>query len=218
MAAKRVLGGLLAGLLLGAGLGLAQEGAVLPPPEVEVALLEDAFAQLTGFFREFILEIKGSLTSFETRVTALERMTSTLNGGLRDLEDRCAKFEGAVVPAIMSLEARVTAVEEHDFASLERRLAALDKAYEALAIRIDNNRAKIEGLETAYAAASASLDERLVVVGEVQTEAAAQREEIEGLKAGMARLTEAQQTQWTAIFLVPLAVGGLLFLLLSQGS
>lgn len=218
MTAKRVLGGLLAGLLLGAGLGLGQEGAILPPPEAEVAMLEDAFAQLTGFFREFILEIKGSLTAFETRVSALERTTSTLAGGLGELGDRFAKFEGAVVPAIMSLEGRVTALEGHDFASLERRLGALDKAYEALSIRIDNNRAKIEGLETAFAAASASRDERLAVVEEIQIETASQREEIEGLKAEMARLAEAQQAQWTAIFLVPLAVGGLLFLLLSQGS
>ena len=45
---------------------------------LEVAMLEDAFAQL---FREFILEIKGSLTAFETRVSALERTTSTLARG-----------------------------------------------------------------------------------------------------------------------------------------
>ncbi len=192
---------------------------MLPPPEVEVAMLENAFAQLTGFFREFILEIKGSLISFETRVTALERMTSTLNVGLRELGDRFAKFEGAVVPAIMSLEARVTALEEHDFASLERRLAALDKAYEALSIRIDNNRAKIEGLEIALASLTMSVEELPALVDGVRAEMDAVRQDVRAeLEAFEAKTAAERQAMWTAIFLVPIAVGGLLFLLLSQGS
>ncbi len=215
---KRVSGGFLVGLLLLAGPALGQGAVDLPPAEVEVAMLEEAFAQVTGFFKGFILEIKGSLTMLDKRVESLERTTLSLQTGLEGLAGRLTKFEGAVVPTIVALEGRITALERHDFASLERRLGALDKAFEALSIRIDNNRAKIDGLERALVAVSAGTEARLAVVEEIQSDVAAQGEEIETLKAEVARLAQAQQGQWTAIFLVPLVVGGLLFLLLSPAG
>lgn len=234
--ARRVLGGLLVGMVLWAGLGFAQAEVVLPPTEDEIAVLENAFAQVEDFFRGFILDIKGSLTMLSKRVDDLEKTTLVLQMGVEGLAERSRAqagqiadlaahitnvqqvIEEAIGPKIMDLDSRISALEEYDVASLEGRLGALDKAYEALSISIGNNRAKIEALEAVSSATSATLAERLVVVEDVQLEAVAQREEIEGLKADLARLAEAEQAQWTAIFLVPLAVGGLLFLLLSSGS
>lgn len=217
--AKRILAGLVVGTLLLAGTGLAQGAVELPPAEVEVAALEDAFAQITGFFRGLIIEIKGALTMLSGRVQALERSTLVFQMGLEELGGRFTKFEAVVVPTIVALDKRIGALEKHDFASLERRLGALDKAFEALSVKIDNNRAKIEGLEVVLAEMTTGVEDRLaVVVEEVRTDAAAQREEIETLKSELARLAQGQQAQWSAIFLVPIVVGGLLYLLLSQGG
>ncbi|QAA76213.1 MAG: hypothetical protein BIP78_0447 [Candidatus Bipolaricaulis sibiricus] len=234
--ARRILGGLLVGMLLWAGSGLAQGEVVLPPAEEEVAVLENAFAQVADFFRGFIIEIKGSLTMLGKRADDLEKAALVLQMGVEGLAERSRAQAGQIAdlvsrlmkvhqvieesigPKIMELDGRISALERYDLASLERRIAALDKASEALSIRIDNNRAKIEGLELALVASNTSFEERLAVVEEVQLQAAEQREQIEALKAELARLAQAQQAQWSAIFLVPIAVGGLLFLLLSSGS
>lgn len=214
---RRVLGGLLLGLLLGAGIGFA-EGVVLPPAEVEVAAMEEAFGHVTDFFKGFILEIKGSLTMLGQRVADLERASLILKLGTEDLAARFTKLEGAVVPAIMALEARVTAIEKYDFASLERRIAALDKTSEALLIRIENNRTKIEGLEIVLAGMSTALETLPAAVEEMRAEMDILRQDVrQELDAAQAKFAADQQAMWAAIFLVPIAVGGLLFLLLSQG-
>ncbi len=234
--AKRVVvvGGLLLVLVLGTASGLAQGGVALPPAEEEVAALESAFAQITKFFSGFIGDVKGSLAMLGRKVDDLEKATIVFQMGLEGLAQRFRDqagqlssladrvttieraIEGSIGPALLNLDRRISALEKYDFASFERRLAALDHAHGALSVRIDNNRSKIEALEAALAATSAGLDERLAVVEEVQVEAATQREEIEALKAELARLAQAQQGQWAAIFLVPLAVGALLFLLLGS--
>lgn len=214
--AKRVLGGLLLGLLLWTGFGFA-EGVVLPPAEVEIAAMEEAFGHVTDFFKGFIVEIKGSLTMLGERVNSLERTSLILKLGLEELAARFTKFEGAVVPAIMALEARVTAIEKYDFASLERRIAALDKATEALLIRIENNRTKIEGLEVVLARLSTALESLPAVIEEMRAEMEVVRHDVrQDMDAVQAKFAADQQAMWTAIFLVPIAVGGLLFLLLSQ--
>lgn len=225
--AKRVLGGLLLGLLLWTGFGFA-EGVVLPPAEVEIAAMEEAFGHVTDFFKGFIVEIKGFLTGFmietrasftmlDERVNSLERTSLILKLGLEELAAQFTKFEGAVVPAIMALEARVTAIEKYDYASLERRIAALDKATEALLIRIENNRTKIEGLEVVLAGLSTALESLPAVIEEMRAEMEVVRHDVrQDMDAVQAKFAADQQAMWTAIFLVPIAVGGLLFLLLSQ--
>lgn len=225
--AKRVLGGLLIGLFLGAGTGLA-EGVVLPPAEVEIAAMEEAFGHVTSFFEGFIVGIKGFLTDFvaetrtsftmlDERVVSLDRTSLILKLGVEELAARFTKFEGAVVPAIMALEARVTAIEKYDYASLERRIAALDKAIEALSVRIENNRTKIERLEVVLAGLSAAVEGLPAVVEEMRAEMDVVRQDVRrDMDAVQAKLAADQQAMWAAIFLVPIAVGGLLFLLLSQ--
>jgi len=150
-------------------------------------------------------------------VIALERASLTQKRGMEDLAARFTKFEGTVVPAIMALEARVTAIEKYDFASLERRIAALDKATEALLIRIENNRTKIEGLEVVLAGLSTALESLPAVIEEMRAEMEVVRHDVrQDMDAVQAKFAADQQAMWTAIFLVPIAVGGLLFLLLSQ--
>lgn len=221
---KRVVCGLVAGSLLWVAAGAGQEGVMLPPAEEEIAAMELAFAQVTAFFKGFILEIKGSLTMLDERVKSLERTSLILKLGLEELaaqtklgleqlSGRLTKFEAAVAPAIMALEARVTALEKYDYPSLERRIAALDKAYEALAVRIDNSRAKIEGLEVALAGIRTAIEDLPAVVDEVRADIAVIREDLEAAKA---KCAADHQAMWTAIFLVPIAVGGVLFLLLSS--
>ncbi|MFH1609765.1 MAG: hypothetical protein ABID40_03960 [Candidatus Bipolaricaulota bacterium] len=216
--AKRILGGLVVGTLLLAGTALAQGAVELPPAEVEVVALEQAFAQVTDFFKGLITEFKGSLTMLQAEVRVLERQSLALQMGLEEIAGRVVKIEATILPLIRGLEGRIAALEKHDIGSLERRLGALDKATEALLVKIDNNRAKIEGLETALVAFSADSELCMSVAGETKAEVAAQRQEIETLSAEFTRLAQQQQAQWSAIFLVPIVVGGLLYLLLSQGG
>ncbi len=226
--AKRVVGGLLVGLILGSGVALTQ-GAQLPPAEVEIAAMEEAFGQVTNFFKGFIVEIKGflteftnetrmSFTTFDERVTSLERTSLILKLGLEEMGARFTKFEGAVVPAIMALEGRVTAIERYDYPSLERRIAALAVTNESLSVQIQNNRTKIEGLEVVLAGLTAAVDGLPAVVEEMRAEMDVLRQEVrQEMDAVQAKIAADQQAMWAAIFLVPLAVGGLLYLLLSQG-
>lgn len=218
---KRFVSGILVAVAVAAPLGLAQEA---PPPPAEVAALEGAFAHVVGVFRDFILEVKGSFTMLDERVKSLERTSIVLKLGLEelaaqtrlgleDLRGRLTKLEGAVVPAIMALEGRVTALERYDYPSLERRIAALAVALEALAVRVDNNRSKIEGLEVALAGIRTAVDDLPAMLDEVRGELTVLREDLDAAKA---RCAADHQAMWTAIFLVPLAVGGLLFLLLSS--
>jgi len=199
--------------------GLAQGAVVLPPAEEEVAALEEAFAQITAFFKALITDFRVSLTTLNEKVAGLERTTVVLRTSLAQLTERQEKFEASVIPVLRDHEGRLAAIERHDLESLQRRLLALDQAVQGLQLKVDHNRAKIEGLETALAALNdrltAEVEAMQNMVLSVKENTAAYEDALSTLTSRVETLEKQQAAMWPAIILVPLLVGGLVFLLLS---
>lgn len=76
---KRVIGGLVVGVVLLGSLGSAQGEVQLPPAEAEIAAMEVAFSQLRSFFAELITELKGA-------VATLNEVDASLATQLQDLD------------------------------------------------------------------------------------------------------------------------------------
>jgi len=199
--------------------GLAQGAVVLPPADEEVAALEEAFAHITAFFKALITDFRVSLTTLNEKVAGLERATVVLRASLAQLTERQEKFEASVIPVLRDHEGRLAAIERHDLESLQRRLLALDQAVQGLQLKVDHNRAKIEGLETALAALNdrltAEVEAMQNMVLSVKENTAAYEDALSTLTSRVETLEKQQAAMWPAIILVPLLVGGLVFLLLS---
>ncbi|MBC7220744.1 hypothetical protein H5T55_04650 [Candidatus Bipolaricaulota bacterium] len=78
---KRVIGGLIVGVVLLGALGSAQGEVQLPPAEAEIAAMEVAFSQLSSFFAGLIAELKGA-------VSTLNEADASLAAQLQDLDGR----------------------------------------------------------------------------------------------------------------------------------
>lgn len=194
-----MIGGLLGAVLLGA-IGLAQGELQLPPAKDEIAAMEQAFGQVTSFFRSLITEFKASITM---------------------LTGRLDRLEAIAIPVLRDHEARLSALEKHDLESLQRRLLALDQAIQGMQVKVDHNRAKIEGLEVAIAGFADRIESLSTALTELGREVTAAKEAAGEATSAVAARVEALEKQlsslWPAVFLVPIAVGALLYLLTRGG-
>jgi chromosome segregation ATPase len=201
-------------------LGLAQEACPetpgeisLPPAEVEIDSMQQAFGQVIDFFALFIDEFKGSITAINDHFLSLEASFADLSARV----DGIAEDIKCLWRRIDDHEGRIAALEEEDLGSLQRRVLAMEQAIQALQVKIDNNRAKVEGVEAALGGFQSDLESIKSTVSDLGTEIEAQQADITSLQDEIASLKAAQESMWGAIILVPILVGGLVYFLLSSG-
>jgi len=75
-------------------------------------------------------------------------------GALGELQDGFSADISMISLTIDDLSTRVQALEDEDVGTFKRKVLDLERSVAALAIRIDNNRAKLEGFDVAIAALS----------------------------------------------------------------
>ena len=189
------------GLLLVGSLGLAQA----PPAEDEIASMQAAFGQVTDFFASFIQESKEHFLTLENSFAGL---SAQVNGLVQDVESLGSRLDDH--------EARITALEQIDLGGVQRRLLALEEARQALQTKIDNNRAKMEGVEAALGGYQSDIESLKTSVSDLGTSLEAQGAELAALKEEVTSLKAVQDSQWAAIILAPVLVGTLVYFLLQQ--
>lgn len=101
--------------------------------------------------REDINKMSNVQQEFKVRIIALE-------AGLSELSAYYSAFKVAILADISALEkghedlvARVQKIEDEDVGTFKKKVLELERTMSALSIRIDNNRAKLEGFDHAIA-------------------------------------------------------------------
>lgn len=142
------------------------------------------------------------------RVVALEAGLSELSAFVDALkallDEEFEAFKAAVNADISMLQgqfgdlaARLQALEDEDVGTFKKKVIELERSMAALAIRIDNNRAKLEGFDHAIA----GLSEQINV--ELQDWSANQALEMDNLEARLAALEDSNiQTQIDTLFFI----------------
>lgn len=143
----------------------------LKDAEADILQLKDVAAQVPGLM-ERVDGLGSRLSEATVRITELRRHVESefnrldarvegVTGGVEDLDKRLSmlvvdvsKIQEELVKMgeqLSNHEARITALEKLDMGSLQRRVLGLEQSAQALQIKIENNRHKIEGVEATLA-------------------------------------------------------------------
>ncbi len=160
---------------------------------VRVVALEAGLSELSAF----VDQLKALL---DLDIADLAALRGEFDALAADYEP----FKAAVYADISMLQgqfgdlaARMQALEDEDVGTFKKKVIELERSMAALAIRIDNNRAKLEGFDHAIA----GLSEQINV--ELQDWSANQALEMDSLEARLAALEDSNiQTQIDTLFFI----------------
>ena len=160
---------------------------------VRVVALEAGLSELSAFVDELGAVLDLGIADL-----------AALRGEFDALAADYAAFKDAVHADISMLQgqfgdlaARLQALEDEDVGTFKKKVIELERSMAALAIRIDNNRAKLEGFDHAIA----GLSEQINV--ELQDWSASQALEMDSLGARVAALEDSNiQTQIDTLFFI----------------
>jgi len=115
------------------------------------ALREAVFAEITGL-RDAVY---GDLDALRDSVYAdLAGLSDAIYGELFAMEEAFTAELTLHGARIEDLDIRITALEDEDVGTFKKKVIELERSMAALAIRVDNNRAKLEGFDYAIATIS----------------------------------------------------------------
>ena len=144
------------------------------------ALLDSDIADLAALRGEF----DALASAFADHKVEYEAFKVAINGDIDALRDSVFADLSMLKGQVGDLAARLKALEDEDVGSFKKKVIELERAMAALAIRVDNNRAKLEGFDQAIA----GLSDRINV--ELADWSANRAAELESLSARVAALEE----------------------------
>ena len=146
--------------------------ASLDSTNADVSALGDKYDALAASFSDFsdqfaafkdsvtaeLDSIQGSIGALQTGVSGLSDKYDALAANFSDFSDQFAAFKDSVITDISALKKaqsalqdRVKKLEDEDVGSFKKKVIELERSMSALSIKIDNNRAKLEGFDQAIA-------------------------------------------------------------------
>ncbi len=156
---RRTVSWLMVGVILLGGVALAGDGSgvQLPPAEEEIAAMEKAFGEVTGFFAELIAELKGAVAALnqvdeelQSRYRALAVQLKDAEAKLLELADVCARVPGleervgGLTSRLSELTSRVTELRLR----VEGELSRIDKRVDQVSSEVKELDARLTGLVT----------------------------------------------------------------------
>jgi chromosome segregation ATPase len=157
------------------------------------ALLDHDIADLAALREEF----DALADAFAAHVVEFEAFKVSVYGDIDALRDGVTADISLLQGQVGDLAARLQALEDEDVGTFKKKVIELERSMAALAIRIDNNRAKLEGFDHAIA----GLSEQINV--ELQDWSASRALEMESLGARVAALEDTNiQTQIDTLFFI----------------
>jgi len=127
---------------------------VLNAVTVELKAAEGRIASL----RDDITKMGIVQQEFQVRITALEAGLSELSAYCEALKLGLSADISALRKCCEDLSARIQALEDEDVGTFKKKVLELERAMSALAIKIDNNRAKLEGFDHAIASLAGEIE------------------------------------------------------------
>jgi len=148
---------------------------------VRVVALEAGLSELSAFADELKAMLDGDIAELRGEFDASK---VAIYGDIDALRDSVSADLSMVKGQVGDLAARLQALEDEDVGTFKKKVIELERAMAALAIRVENNRAKLEGFDHAIA----GLSERIDV--ELADWSANRAAELESLGARVAALEE----------------------------
>lgn len=105
------------------------------------------------------------LRVFKAEFTALGE---ELRAGLSSLTAEVRADVSALKKTTEDLSIRVQKLEDEDVATFKRKVIELERAMSALSIKVDNNRAKLEGFDQALATLAAGVEQNTLAIATIQ--------------------------------------------------
>jgi len=125
---------------------------------VRAAALESGLSELSASCDKFQKAITASLDATNDDLSALGDKYDALAASFADFSAQFAAFKDSVMfdiaalkKAQAGLENRVKQLEDEDVGTFKKKVIELERSMSALSIKIDNNRAKLEGFDGAIA-------------------------------------------------------------------
>lgn len=150
----------------------ADLSASLDATNADLSALSDKYDALAASFADFNAQFAAFKDSVTAELASIEGAIGTLQSGVSGLSDKYdalaasfddfnaqfAAFKDGVMSDIAALknrqaglEGRVKKLEDEDVGTFKKKVIELERSMSALSIKIDNNRAKLEGFDGAIA-------------------------------------------------------------------
>jgi len=121
----------------------------------EFNVLAGAYAAHVAEYEAFKLAVYGDIDALRDGIYAdLNALEANVFAEIGALRDAVTADISLLQSQVGDLAARVQALEDEDVGTFKKKVIELERSMAALAIRIDNNRAKLEGFDVAIAGLS----------------------------------------------------------------
>jgi len=129
-------------------------GAKLSENQTGLSNLTDEFNALIDDYASF----KDAFADFQAKVYGdIDALRDSFTSDLSSMHDEFTVNISGLSMTIDDLSARVQSLEDEDVGTFKKKVLDLERSMAALSIRVDNNRAKLEGFDQAIAGLSDGL-------------------------------------------------------------
>jgi chromosome segregation ATPase len=144
-------------------------GKTISTLQTNLEALTDTFGVHMADYADFTTQVASSFDGLRTEIYAgMDGLQSGLSGRIDELQwkfnDSLTTMESSFTSDTTMLESeygdlasRVKALEDEDVGTFKKKVLDLERSIAALAIKVDNNRAKLEGFDQAIASLSADM-------------------------------------------------------------
>ncbi len=123
-----------------------------------LAQLEALRTGIYGDFESLKSDLYGALDGFKADVYGnIDGLRNMFYGDLQTMEQTFSSDITMLESQYAELAMRVQALEDEDVGTFKRKVLEMERSMAALAIKVDNNRAKLEGFDQAIASLSAEM-------------------------------------------------------------
>ena len=142
------------GKIVGLGNEINIMAGIQQEHKVRIVALQDGVAKLSAWCDELRATLEGvqcDLAAFIQAFDALAKDYQAVKSDFYGFKESVLADISALKKCCENLSGRVEALEKEDVGSFKKRVLELERSMSALAIKIDNNRAKLEGFDQAIA-------------------------------------------------------------------
>ena len=133
--------------------------------QIRLVVLETGLSELSAAFAECCARLEAEIADTQANLAALTDQVAALIVDYNTFKDEYAAFKDSILADISMLQkgqealaVRVQALEDQDVGTFKKKVLQLERSMSALSIKIDNNRAKLEGFDQAIASLASEIE------------------------------------------------------------
>lgn len=133
--------------------------------QIRLVVLETGLSELSAAFAECCARLEAEIADTQANLAALTDQVAALIVDYNTFKDEYAAFKDSILADISMLQkgqealaVRVQVLEDQDVGTFKKKVLQLERSMSALSIKIDNNRAKLEGFDQAIASLASEIE------------------------------------------------------------